>query len=120
MLPHVISKTKVIQDSVTTEENKREKSSGSNTVKLKGRHKKELPVLCKCLCDCTSLHLSKIVIGYRPKKRQRITSNRVSWNIETNERIKFPKVQVKRKVTKKAKSVAIESDEFFHNLEVNK
>ncbi|XP_013170307.1 PREDICTED: uncharacterized protein LOC106119717 isoform X5 [Papilio xuthus] len=116
MLPRVTSKTKVLQNKRISEEKKTDKSS-RNILKLKGKHKKELPVLCTSLCDCTSLHLSRIVIGYRPKKRQRIISNRVSWDIEANERIKFPNVQVKRKVTKKGKSVAFESDEFFHNLE---
>ncbi|XP_045536603.1 uncharacterized protein LOC106712132 isoform X2 [Papilio machaon] len=116
MLPLVISKTKVLQNKGISEENTTEKSS-KNILKLKGKHKKELPVLCSSLCDCTSLHLSRIVIGYRPKKRQRILSNRVSWNIEANESTKFPDVQAKRKVAKKGKSVAFESNEFFHNLE---
>ncbi|CAH2048791.1 unnamed protein product, partial [Iphiclides podalirius] len=71
-------------------------------------------------CDCTSLHLSRVVIESGSKKRRRFPPNAVTAvtscdPTSTNRRIKLPNVQVKSKAPKNEKSV--EREDFFSNLE---
>lgn len=128
MLPFLVSKTKLL--SIKKDKPKqltKEKSfyvTGDNLRTLKPRRIKRKPldippIVPSSPCDCSLMHLSRIVINYAPKTRKRGASNIVfSTSLGTTgqrKRMKLPSIQIK----KKEKLLMYDSEPFFRRLEVD-
>ncbi|XP_045772632.1 uncharacterized protein LOC123872412 isoform X3 [Maniola jurtina] len=127
MLPFLISKTKLLQIKSRKPKDQKEKSilvSGNNLVKSKRikRQPLNLPqIIAETPCECTVTHVNKIIINYAPKSRKRGASNIVlsvtSWDSGKEKRMRLPNLKVTKKLIRKEKIVAYDSEEFFKKLE---
>ncbi|XP_060803375.1 uncharacterized protein LOC106137895 isoform X2 [Amyelois transitella] len=131
MLPFLISKTKLLPIIKYKDKKSKEKSffvTGDNLVtpKLKKTKRKPLKLLPivppPSPCDCTLMHLTKIVINYAPKSRKRIASNIVlsmtAWGTTgQRKRMKLPAIRLPKKVVIREKQLMHDTEDFFRKLE---
>lgn len=142
MLPFLISKTKLLpirskHKDTAKDKKTKEKSfyvTGDNLAALKNiatlksrRVRRNGPKLTQLVkprtCDCSLMHLTRIVVSYAPKSRKRGASNIVlsmtAWGTTgQRKRMKLPSVKLTRKLVKSDKSLPQNTDEFFKKLEV--
>ncbi|XP_059052185.1 uncharacterized protein LOC131846796 isoform X2 [Achroia grisella] len=130
MLPFLISKTKLLSVNNDKKERKtKEKSfyvSGDNLVSFKPRRIKRRPLRLPPLeapspCDCSLMHVTRIVINYAPKSRKRGASNialsMTAWGTTgQRKRMRLPSIKISKTV-KKEKPLSYNSDDFFRKLE---
>jgi hypothetical protein len=132
MLPLLVSKTKLLSIKKDTPKDKKNKEksfyvTGDNlsTVKPRRIKRKPLnipPIIPSCRCECSLMHLTRIVINYAPKTRKRggsniiysMTSLGTSWQ---HKRMKLPLLPSVT-ISKKEKPLLYDSDAFFQKLEV--
>lgn len=129
MLPFLVSKTKLlsIKKDKPKEKKTKEKSfyvTGDNlsTVKPRRIKRKPLnipPIVPPSPCDCSLMHLTRIVINYAPKTRKRggstiVLSMTSLGTTGQRKRMKLPSIQIK----KKQKPLVYDTDAFFKKLEV--
>ncbi|XP_052753276.1 uncharacterized protein LOC113520801 isoform X2 [Galleria mellonella] len=127
MLPFLISKTKLL--SVSKEKKPKDKSfivSGDNLASLKSGRKKRRPLRLPPLelpspCDCSLMHVTRIVINYAPKSRKRGASNialsTTAWGTTgQRKRMRLPSIRLPKPV-KKEKPLSYNCDDFFRKLE---
>ncbi|CAK1551277.1 unnamed protein product [Leptosia nina] len=99
--------------------------SRENLASIKSKRVKRrllaLPSIIAPTCDCSLMHVTRIVVNYAPKSRKRDGSNIIlsmTWGTGQKKRMRLPSVKTVSKA-KKTKSVkdCYNSDEFFNKLE---
>ncbi|CAG4971096.1 unnamed protein product [Colias eurytheme] len=130
MFPFLISKSKLLQIKRPKEQKSKEKSVVISYDKLTTRKSKrikrkllKIPPIIASNCDCSLMHVTRIVVNYAPKNRKRDASNIVlsmTWATDQKKRIRLPSVKTKEQTTK-TKNVkrkeCYNSEEFFLKLE---
>lgn len=144
MFPIIVSKSKLLQikrdkpkvefklQTEKPKEPKRAKEiknivvSRENLASIKSKRVKRkllaLPSIIAPSCDCSLMHVTRIVVSYAPKSRKRDGSNillSMTWGTGQKKRLRLPSVKTmsKKKKTKSIKE-CYNSDEFFKKLEV--
>lgn len=126
MLPFLISKTKLLQIKKQKPKEKPKNKSYSINYKpeqVKRKPLKVIPIASKT-CECTFMHVTRIVVNYAPRSRKRGASNVVSsttpWGTSGQEkRMKLPNMKITKKLIKKEKTLTYDNGDFFKKLEVN-
>lgn len=81
-----------------------------------------LPSIIAPSCDCSLMHVTRIVVSYAPKSRKRDGSNIVlsmTWGTGQKKRMRLPSVKpVAKKKKKKSTNECCNSEDFFMKLEV--
>lgn len=131
MLPFLVSKAKILQvkGRKPKEKNQKERNKGhgnletSNSKTRRVKNPLNLPqIIASTPCECTVTHVNKIIINYARKSRKRGASNIVlsvtSWDSGKEKRMRLPNLRVTKKLIRKERIVAYDSEEFFKKLEV--
>ncbi|CAH0715332.1 unnamed protein product, partial [Brenthis ino] len=119
-----IKKTKLLQ--IKKQNPKEKPNNKSFYINYKPKQVKRKPLkvipIASRTCECTFMHVTRIVISYAPKSRKRgaskIASSTTSWGTSGQEkRMKLPNMKITKKLIKREKTLTYDNSDFFKKLE---
>lgn len=124
MLPFLISKSKLLQIKKQKPKDKFKDKGFYITSKVKNLKRKPIkavPLVSIPSCECSLMHVTKIIIKYAPTSRKSVVSSLVlpmPLDISGQKKRKLPNVKISKKFIKRENSLTYDSDDFFKKLEV--